>query len=336
MSTTLVLDDASVTVSITNGAGSATVTLRNSGDSLQTPYALGTAPMPKNPVPITIKGGGKHCGVTVPETAVPKQSTQQITIAFAGCKETKKAKLVVGTAEHPMTFTKPDRITAAEISLPLAIGAAFGIAFVAWAGIKMVRGVDRDRNVLIDPNDIFSLKDGWLTNITGLSAALVAVFGATTFADTLLAKTDQLSLALLGLVVLALLALAPIVLILSTDAFLAKLDGDTKPTTHIQTAVWGYALASAVTSAAAIAQLAGFGYAVSNAAVPSELKWGAWVTLAALAVVALSYGRHYFMTTLALSGARYRAPAEAAGQRIEYVQPAGATAPVPVPWSLSL
>jgi hypothetical protein len=292
----LVLDDPSVSVTLDQSSGTATVTLRNTSSLPITPRASDTKSS-SDPSAIAVTQGKGPCRVAVAGAPIPPQSVRSIAVAFTGCTPSEDATLSVGSADHPIAFQSADHIEGFAIWLPLLIGLIALVVTVAAGITSCLVGQDRLKAVLRDPPAIFSLSDGWLTNLTGLSAAVVAIFSATGIADTILRHSDQLAITLVGLFAAALLGAAPVVLILMTSPVPQAQDDKV----GTQTGVPVYIFAAGFTIAAAFAQLAAFAFATDHGNLSTPVKFCAWGLLTVLAIVTALYARHYITSTLSLA-----------------------------------
>jgi hypothetical protein len=304
----LVLDDPTVSVTLDQSSGTATVTLRNTSSVSITPRASDTKSS-SDPSAIAVTQGTEPCRVAVAGVPIPPQNVRAISVAFTGCAPDEAATLSVGLADHPIAFQSADHIEGFAIWMPLLIG-LIALAITVGAGItSCLVGPDRLKAVLRNPPAIFSLSDGWLTNITGLSAAVVAIFSATGIADAILRHSDQLAVTLVGLFAAALLGAAPVVLVMMTSPEPPAEDGSV----GTQTGVPAYVFAAGFTIAAAFTQLSAFALATDHGNLSTPVKLCAWGLLTVLAIVTALYARHYITSTLSL--AEPAAPAGAAPQK---------------------
>jgi hypothetical protein len=226
--------------------------------------------------------------VAVAGAPIPPQSVRSIAVAFTGCTPSEDATLSVGSADHPIAFQSADHIEGFAIWLPLLIGLIALVVTVAAGITSCLVGQDRLKAVLRDPP---------ATNLTGLSAAVVAIFSATGIADTILRHSDQLAITLVGLFAAALLGAAPVVLILMTSPVPQAQDDKV----GTQTGVPVYIFAAGFTIAAAFAQLAAFAFATDHGNLSTPVKFCAWGLLTVLAIVTALYARHYITSTLSLA-----------------------------------
>jgi hypothetical protein len=169
---------------------------------------------------------------------------------------------------------------------------------------------------LVDPPEVFSLKDGWLTNLTGLSAAAVGLVASADVADALLDKHVRLEMALVGLIAVGVLGVAPLMLALLTEF---DTSGE-EPVTVTPTPV--YVVASSLAAGAATAQLTSLGRAAGELKQLGGVRQGLVAMCVVMGLVALVYAFVFIRRTL--------------GFAKQWPRPRGGDATESMPWTLSL
>jgi hypothetical protein len=207
---------------------------------------------------------------------------------------------LIAVAYQTVTTTQPPPdINAEPIGDALAVGLlVFGL--VALVGVFMLSEKKTWREFLVDPPAVFSPKDGWLTNLTGLSAAAVAVAAGTGVADAMLDKGTQAQLALVGFIVVAILGLAPIVL--GATIRFKEVQRDDKPTMVTFTPTWAYVLAASVTAGGAATQLAGLREAADGLRLSGNAPQRMRQACLILGAIAVAYVLTIIYKTIQLSG----------------------------------
>ena len=205
-----------------------------------------------------------------------------------------------GVAYQTVTTTQPPpEIDEGPIGNALVAGLlVFGL--VALVGVIVLWRKKSWRRFLVDPPAVFSLKDGWLTNLTGLSAAAVAVAVGTGVADAMLDKETQAGLALVGFIVVAILGLAPIVL--GAALRFKEVKRDKKKTVVTFAPTWAYVLAASVTAGGATTQLAGLRGASGGLRLSSDAQQRMSQGCFILGAIAIVYVLAIIYKTIQLSG----------------------------------
>jgi hypothetical protein len=222
---------------------------------------------------------------------------------------------LIAVAYQAVTTTQPPpEIDEAGVVVPLVVGLC-AVVVIAGIGLAMAASKAPKRS-LIDPPAVFSLTDGWLTNLTGLSAAAVAVVASTDVADALLDEHTRIEMALVGLIAVAALGFAPLLL-----ALLTRFDASVSEPATV-TPTWVYVVASSLAAGAATAQLTSLGRAAGGLKQLSGMRQGLMGACVVMALFALVYAAVFIERTL--------------GFAAQWPPPENAEAIEPMPWSLSL
>jgi hypothetical protein len=208
---------------------------------------------------------------------------------------------LIAVAYQAVTTTQPPpEIDEAGVVVPLVVGLC-AVVVIAGIGLAMAASKAPKRS-LIDPPAVFSLTDGWLTNLTGLSA--------------LLDEHTRIEMALVGLIAVAALGFAPLLL-----ALLTRFDASVSEPATV-TPTWVYVVASSLAAGAATAQLTSLGRAAGGLKQLSGMRQGLMGACVVMALLALVYAAVFIERTL--------------GFAAQWPPPENAEAIEPMPWSLSL